>query len=281
MISYGRKENISEWRDEAVTHLRDRGTFEACQHIKRIMAELPDLREALKWTLDAARAQTRRRTWLPPAPERVLALAARPKARLTEDVRRVARQKHCPIGELLGPLPKEGAHLEYKATFRTRAEEGRNGEPVGEVFKPLETASLKTIAAFLNSREGGTLLIGVNDDGSVYGLESDYASLRSEKRLDKDDRDLFGLHLNQAIINSVGMAAAANVSYEILEVGGEDLCRAHVRPSGFPVEASVTEVDKRGQHRKKVAFYGRFGNATRPVTDEAELERYKQQIWGP
>ena len=115
----------------------------------------------------------------------------------------------------------------------------------------------------------------------MYGLESDYASLRSEKKLDKSDRDLFELHLNQAIINSVGMAAAANVSYEILRVDGEDLCRAHVRPSGFPVEAHVSEVDKRGQHRKKGAFYGRFGNATRPVTDEAELERYKQQIWGP
>ncbi len=281
MITYGRKENISEWRDEAVTHLRDRGTFEACRQIERVIVELPELRETLKWTLDAARAQARRRTWLPPAPEHVVALAARPKARLAEDVRRVARQEHCPIGELLGPPPKEGAHLEYKATFRTRAEEGKNGEPVGEVFKPLETASLKTIAAFLNSREGGTLLIGVKDDGSVYGLQSDYASLRSEKKLDKNDRDLFELHLNQAIINSVGMAAAANVSYEILRVGGEDLCRAHVRPSGFPVEARVTEVDKRGQHKKKVAFYGRFGNATRPVTDEAELERYKQQIWGP
>lgn len=154
-----------------------------------------------------------------------------------------------------------------------------NGELVGEAFKPLETASLKTIAAFLNNREGGTLLIGVKDDGSVYGPDSDYASLRSEKKPDKDDRDLFELHVNQAIINSVELAAAANVSYEILQVGGEDLCRAHVRPSAFPVEARVTEVDKQGQHRKKVVFYGRFGNATRPVTDEVELERYKQQIW--
>ena len=280
MITYGRKENISEWRDEAVTHLRDRGTFEACQQIKRIMEELPDLRETLKWALDAARAQARRRTWLPPTPERVLALAARPKARPAEDVGRVARQEHCPIRELLGPPPKEGAHLEYKATFRTRAEEGRNGEPVGEVFKPLETASLKTIAAFLNSREGGTLLIGVGDDGSVYGFESDYASLRSEKRADKDDRDLFGLHVSQAVMNSVGPAAAANVGYEILEVGGKDLCRVHVKPSRFPVEARVTRVDERGQYRKKVVFYGRFGNATRSIADEAELERYKQQIWG-
>jgi type I restriction enzyme, R subunit len=59
----------------------------------------------------------------------------------------VAWQEHCPIGELLGPPPKEGAHLEYKSTFRIRA-------GTGELFKPLQTASLKTIAAFLNSREG-------------------------------------------------------------------------------------------------------------------------------
>jgi type I restriction enzyme R subunit len=149
---------------------------------------------------------------------------------------KVAWQEHCPIGELLGPPPKESAHLEYKSTLRTFAE----GPQAGEAFKPLQTATLRTIAAFLNSREGGTLFIGVRDDGSVLGLESDYASLRKE---DKDDRDLFGLHLGQAILNSVGPAAAANVSYEILEVGGKDLCRVHVRPSAFPVEANVVEVD--------------------------------------
>jgi type I restriction enzyme, R subunit len=183
---------------------------------------------------------------------------------------KVAWQEHCPIGELLGPPPKEGAHLEYKSTLRTRAD-------TGELFKPLQTTSLKTVAAFLNSREGGTLLIGVADDGAVFGLDSDYATLRKPG---KDDRDLFGLHLNQALINSLGMAAAANVSQEILEVGGKDLCRVHVRPSSFPVEAKVVEVDKNGQHVKKTLFYGRFGNGTRPITDSAERDRYIAQVWG-
>jgi type I restriction enzyme R subunit len=184
---------------------------------------------------------------------------------------KVAWQEHCPIGELLGPPPKEGEHLEYKSTFRTHA-------GTGELFKPLQTAPLKTIAAFLNSREGGTLLIGVADDGSVFGLEADYATLRKEG---KDDRDLFLLHLNQAVINAVGMAAAANVSQEILEVGGRDLCRVHVKPSSFPVEAEVVEVDKNGQHVKKTVFYGRFGNGTRPIPEAGEIERYKIQVWGP
>ena len=186
---------------------------------------------------------------------------------------KVAWQEHCPIGELLGPPPKESVHLEYKSTLRTRA----GGEAAGELFKPLQTASLKTVAAFLNSREGGTLLIGVADDGSVFGLESDYATLRKSG---KDDRDLFGLHLNQALINSVGMAAAANVTQEILPVGGKDLCRVHVKPSSFPVEAVVVEVDGNGQHVKKTLFYGRFGNGTRAITDPAERERYKVQVWG-
>ncbi|MEX1177033.1 MAG: type I restriction endonuclease [Nitriliruptor sp.] len=185
---------------------------------------------------------------------------------------KVAHQQHCPIGDLLGPPPKEGPYLEYKATFRTHT----RGDAVGEVSKPLETASIKTIAAFLNSRPGGTLLIGVNDDGTVHGLESDYASLRRDA---KDDADVFLLHLNQAVANAVGQAAAANVTSEILTIDGRDLCRVHVRPSKFPVDATVTYV-KNGQHEKKTQLFGRFGNATKPITDPNETEKYKLQIWG-
>ena len=185
---------------------------------------------------------------------------------------RVAGQQAGPIGDLLGPPPKEGLYLEYKATFRVHAA----GEDVGQVFKPLETASLKTIAAFLNSRPGGTLLIGVNDDGEVTGLEPDYASLRKDG---KDDADLFQLHLTQAIINCVGEAAAANVSAEILTVGGKDLCRVNVTPSKFPVDATVT-LAKKGQLIKAKKFYGRFNNGTRAIEDDAEADKYKIQIWG-
>ena len=144
------------------------------------------------------------------------------------------------------------------------------------MFKPLETATLKAIAAFLNSRTGGTLLIGVDDDGRAHGLESDYASLRKSG---KDDGDLFLLHLNQAISNAVGQAAAANVTTEILTVDGRDLCRVHVRPSKFPADATVTLV-KKGQHEKVTHLYGRFNNQTRPITDPDEAEKFKLQIGG-
>lgn len=60
--------------------------------------------------------------------------------------------------------------------------------PPSETSKPLETACLKTIAAFLNSREGCTLLIGVADEGAIHGLDADYAS-RSKST--QDPRDWF------------------------------------------------------------------------------------------
>lgn len=118
---------------------------------------------------------------------------------------RVAAQEHCPIADLLGPPPKESAHLEYKATLRTHAD-------TRDVYEPLETATLKTIAAFLNSEYGGTLLLGVNDDGELVRLDADLASLHKDG---KDGRDLFGLHLNQIVRNAVGDAAATKVSLQI------------------------------------------------------------------
>lgn len=56
------------------------------------------------------------------------------------------------------------------------------------------------------------MLIGVTDDGSVHGLEGDYATLRKPG---KDDRDLFGLHLRQLLINALGESVASTASVQI------------------------------------------------------------------
>jgi type I restriction enzyme, R subunit len=143
------------------------------------------------------------------------------------------------------------------------------------VYKPLETASLKTIAAFANSREGGTLLIGVADDGAVSGLDTDYASLA---KLGKDNRDLFVQHVTNIAVASMGEAAAANISVQVHTVDGHDLCRAHVQPSAFPVDATVT-VDKNGQFHKKTAFYVRLANGTKEITDPTERQKYIAGRW--
>jgi type I restriction enzyme R subunit len=184
---------------------------------------------------------------------------------------KVARREYCPIGELLGP-DLESKHLEYKATLRTN-------DTTGELMKVLETSVLKTIAAFLNGAEGGTLLIGVADDGSVHGLDSDYATLRKEGR---GDRDVFQLHLANIIGASMGDAAGTAISAQFHSVDGRDLCRVHVRPSAVPVEAKVS-VEKNGQTEKKTAFYVRRLNGTRELSD-SERQNYVvgrwPQAWG-
>lgn len=144
------------------------------------------------------------------------------------------------------------------------------------MIKALETACLKTITAFANSRDGGTLLIGVADDGSVHGLASDYASLHQPG---KDDRDRFQLHLGQLLINAVGETVASSVSVQVHTLDGADLCRVHVPPSRFPVEATVAAF-KGGQVTRRTAFYVRLGNGTREITDLAERQRYVASRWG-
>lgn len=187
-------------------------------------------------------------------------------ATLAQARAKVAYQEHCPIAELLDG--NESNHLEYKATLRT-------GVETGEPIKALETACVKTVAAFANSREGGTLLIGVADDGSIHGLQGDYASLA---KAGKSDRDRFLLHLGQLLINAIGETAASTVSTQIHMIDGNDLCRVHVPPSTFPVDAQVV-VDKGGQQQKKSAFYVRIGNSTREITDATERQRYVSARW--
>jgi type I restriction enzyme R subunit len=181
---------------------------------------------------------------------------------------RVAHQRSCPIGELLER--REDKHLEFKSSLRWDLRERKKSRLV-------EAAAVKTVAAFLNSEFGGTLVIGVADDGSVLGLQEDYTTLHKEG---KDDADVFLLHLNQLLENSVGLAAAANVTTTIDAVEGRDLCRVHVEPSGHPVEAEVTVADERGQFSKERVFYARLNNATRAISDERERQKYIAQRWG-
>jgi hypothetical protein len=109
----------------------------------------------------------------------------------------------------------------------------------------------------------------------VHGLASDYTSLA---KAGKDDRDRFLLHLNQLLVNALGEAAASSVSSQMHKVDGEDLCRRHVSPSRFPVEANV-KVEKGSQLIKKTAFYIRIGNGTREISEVAEKQKYIASRW--
>jgi len=111
----------------------------------------------------------------------------------------------------------EGSALELKSTLRWDLRQGKTSQQI-------ERACLKTIAAFLNS-DGGMLMIGVRDDGSIEGIESD--------RLQTDDRWL--LHIWTLIRTSFGKDVSPYIHTQLEKVDGKTICLVECKRSQRPV----------------------------------------------
>ncbi len=164
----------------------------------------------------------------------------------------VANQQTCPIGDMLGP-DRESLYLEYKSTLRWDIKQGHKS-------KVIEGAAIKTIAGFANSRYGGTLLIGVADDGSVYGLEDDYATFSKRGRI--GDRDLWGQHLQNLVRARLGDYAFSLVTWVFHKVDGKYLARINIKPAAQPI------YDTKGGIK---TFWRRTPVSTLAITDQKEL----------
>jgi predicted HTH transcriptional regulator len=111
----------------------------------------------------------------------------------------------------------EGTALEFKSTLRWNVRDGKNDEQ-------MTYACLKTIAAFLNT-SGGSLLIGVADDGTVVGLEQDGFATS----------DRFLQHLSNKILSALGEVAASNIESRVHELDGLSVCEVVCRSSKVPI----------------------------------------------
>ena len=89
--------------------------------------------------------------------------------------------------------------------------------------KEIEHAALKSIAGFLNSG-GGTLLIGVDDDKNVLGLDND--------KFPDDDKTM--LHFTKLVEDRIGMQYAGYINSSIEEVNGGKVFRIDIKPSKTP-----------------------------------------------
>ena len=108
--------------------------------------------------------------------------------------------------------------MEFKSTLRWSLKENKQ-DSRGVTF-----ASLKTIAAFLNT-EGGDLLIGVGDDGSIVGVELD--------QLETNDK--YMLHLVQVVRNGLGDRAGTCIDPKMQIVEGKTVCVVSCQRSPEPV----------------------------------------------
>ncbi len=148
----------------------------------------------------------------------------------------------------------ESATLEFKSTLQWDVLQHRQN-------KDLRLSVLKTIAAFLNT-EGGTLVIGVEDDGSICGL-------RDDLKLVHGSRDVFQQTLANLTVQTIGPEFSAFIKLRFEDVDGEAVCVVDVDKAHGPAFVQ-------GQQSKE--FYVRLGNTTRAL-DPQETLHYIQMNW--
>jgi len=152
----------------------------------------------------------------------------------------------------------ESAKVEFKSSARYNRYSAKRDER-------LERAVAKTVAGFFNA-EGGVLLIGVADDGSITGIEDDYTLLKAP------DRDRFELWLRDMLTKSIGVVANRDVRVEFDAADGRDVCLVTVPAARRPVFVH-------GSEGHDATLFVRLGNTTREL-DVEEALTYCLDRWG-
>ena len=149
----------------------------------------------------------------------------------------------------------ESQQLEFKEAVSNYSTDTRETERHGATI-------VRAVAAFMNSATGGSLLIGVADDGRVSGINAEYE--RADKS--KPHWDGYHLHLRNMLRSRISIENPFKY-YSITKhvVDGRDICRITVKPSPAPVY-----IDKH--------LYVRSGNQTLEMRGP-DLVEYVRTRW--
>lgn len=151
----------------------------------------------------------------------------------------------------------ESDEMEFKSSLRWDYQQEKTN-------KKLEEVVIKTVAAFANS-QGGTLLIGVNDNGEALGLEKDYLTLVG-------DKDKFERHLRGLLNNSLGLPfTSKGIKATFPWVDGHEICQIDVLPAKEPIVIKFK--DHNGQPIEKL--FVRNGNSSQELPI-SELHNYSK-----
>jgi hypothetical protein len=144
----------------------------------------------------------------------------------------------------------ESDTLEFKSTMRMNLKTGKPG-------KEIELAWLKTVIAFFNTN-GGTLLIGVDDNGTILGLEAD--------KFDNDDK--CRLHFKNLISQHIGLEFSEFIEFDLKSTEGKTIAVIYCSRANAPVFL------KHGKHED---FFIRSGPSSLKLSVSQVLKYLKQQ----
>lgn len=147
--------------------------------------------------------------------------------------------------EILNLIRKgEGKTIEFKETFSKNVRTNKKD-------KEIEKSSLKNIVGFLNS-SGGTLIIGVSDEGDVKGVSEDFFQ----------SKDKYLLHFKNSLNSKIGSEFYPLIDYDLYEVLDKNVLVVECKPS------------------EKACFYDNhdFYVRTNPATDKLEGPKLLEYI---
>jgi len=147
----------------------------------------------------------------------------------------------------------EGHELEFKSTLRMNLKTQKPG-------KEIELAWLKAVDAFINT-DGGTLLIGVNDNGNIFGIEAD----------EFENEDKFLLHFNNLFNQHIGLELTKFIRFELRNIENKKVLIVECEPSPEPVFLKTG---------KQEDFYIRVGPSSRKLSTSQTLEYLKNRKAG-
>jgi hypothetical protein len=137
----------------------------------------------------------------------------------------------------------EGERVEFKVAALWNAKTNQKDGSMRENV-------VQAIAAYLNSYEGGAVIVGVeNGTNSVVGLADDYAAANPHKR----DRDGYELWLRDVIGAGLGQTFGVYLSISFHSIGGAEVCRIQVRPADRPAYYSGDLYVRIGNGKKKLS----------------------------
>lgn len=148
----------------------------------------------------------------------------------------------------------ETSNVEFKSTLRTNLHTNQKDPK-------MEFTVLKTIAGFLNSPNGGTLIIGVADDGTPVGIQADGFP----------DEDKMALHLVNLMKERIGGQHSLYVHPKFEDYADTRALIVQCQPANSPAFLKDGGFER---------FFVRYGPSTQELTGAQAQEFMKQRFGG-
>ena len=161
----------------------------------------------------------------------------------------------------------ESANVEFKPAIWFDFSRAKNdsGYVANKSASRVRDKIIRTVAGFLNA-DGGTLFIGVSDDGDSYGIQKD-VELSGRGDLDGYELDLFSMLTNT--LEKQIVARKVRISFP--EHKGITIARVDVQKSDEPVFANTSQA--------REEFFVRIGNSTNRLSVQSAMSYVAKHEW--